>query len=199
MKPLILGINGSPVKNSKVSKMLAEVLLAAKKRGTTVKQVNLSDYKILPHSGILNEKIYLEKTKDDMQKLQKLILQADGVVFATPTHWFHVSSLMKLFLDRLTSLEHYNFLLEGKVTGFITYAPQGGGVNAAMNMMMITSQMGMLVPPYATVFDEGRNDKWLKPALGLLAKNMLSMIELSKKSNWDYDKSKYKHSPIELL
>lgn len=198
-KPLILGINGSPKKNGYVSKMLAQVLVQAKKRGAEIKAINLADYKILPHTGILDEKIYLEKTKDDMAKLQKIVLEADGIVFATPTHWFNVSSLMKLFLDRLTSLEHYDFLLEGKVAGFIVYGPQGGGVNTAMDLMMITNQMGMISPPYAGIFDEGRNDKWIKPVLKLLAKNMLELIAITKNTKWGFDHEKYKVSPRENL
>lgn len=85
--------------------MLATALAEAKKSGASVKTVNLADYKILPHSGKLNPKSYKEKTKDDMAQLQEFVLKADGIIFASPTHWFSSSSLMKLFMDRLTSLE----------------------------------------------------------------------------------------------
>src|SRR3989338_2403296 len=171
MKPFILGINGSPKKNGTVFVMLKKVLAEAGKRGAKTQIINLADYKILPHSGKLDEKIYIEKTNDDMSKLQELVLHADGIVFATPTHWFNVSSLMKLFLDRLTSLEHYGFLLEGKSAGIVTYGPQGGALNSAMQILMILSQWGMSVPPYACLFDEGRKEKWFEDDLKLLAKN----------------------------
>jgi multimeric flavodoxin WrbA len=199
MKPLILGINGSPKKNGYVGKMLAETMSKAKSRGARTRTINLADYKILHHTGILNENLFIEKTSDDMPKLQKLVLDADAIIFATPTHWFNTSSLMKVFIDRLTSLEHFNFLLEGKVAGFIVYGPQGGAVNAAMTMMMVTNQMGMVVPPYGTVFDEGRNDKWIKPGLKLLAKNILQMCEVDANTKWGYDEEKYKVSPRENI
>jgi len=96
-KVFILGVNGSPRKDGRVVKMLEKVLKSAGKRGARVKTIHLVDYKILPHSGRLNQKVYIERTKDDMPYLQRLVLQADGVVFASPTHWFNVSSLMKLF------------------------------------------------------------------------------------------------------
>ncbi len=199
MKPLILGINGSPIKSGRVAKMLNQTLSEIKKLGGEARLVNLSDYKILPHNGILNNKIYLDKTKDDFVKLAKQVLAADAIIFATPTHWFNVSSLMKLFLDRLTSLEHYNFLLEGKTAGIITYGPQGGGLNSAMNLLMIVNQWGMSVPPYGTLFDEGRGDTWMKDDLKLLAHNILKQIENSRETNWGYQNSKYKTRPTELL
>lgn len=201
MKPLILGIQGSPNKAGKVARMLRSVLIEARKRGAQVRLVNLADCKILPHSGKFDPAVFIEKTKDDMPKLQKLVLGADGIVFATPTHWFNMSSLMKLFIDRLTSLEHYDFLMEGKVAGFIAYGPQGGAVNALMPLLFFANQMGMVVPPYAAIFDEGRNDTWVKKDLELLAKNIIQQIRTGKdqRINWGYPNAKYKTSPIELI
>lgn len=198
-RPQILGINGSPNKKGRVGKMLTQSLDEAKRLGAQVESINLADYKILSHSGVLNNKIYLEKTKDDMGKLIKKVLTAEAIIFATPTHWFNVSSLMKLFLDRLTSLEHYNFLLEGKTAGIITYGPQGGGLNSAMNLLMILNQWGMSVPPYGTLFDEGRGEQWMKDDLKLLAHNILKQIEIGRETNWGYKNSKYKTRPTELL
>jgi len=181
--------------------MAKEVLSEARKLGAKVRLVHLANYKILPHSGKLGKRKFIENTKDDMPKLQDLVLQADGIVFATPTHWFNVSSLMKLFVDRLTSLEEYGFLMEGKAAGFITYGPEGGALNPAMLLMITANQMGMAVPPYAAIFDENRNDRWIKKAPQVLAKNMIYYIGAWKgmKINWGFLKEDYEVSPIELL
>ena len=200
-KYFILGVNGSPNKDGKTSRMLDTALAEIEKLGAEVKKIDLCDYKILPHSGKLEPEKYIENTDDDMPGLQKLALRADWIMFATPTHWLSMSSLMKLFADRLTSLEDYNFLLEGKAAGFITYGPQGGAMNAAMILTMVANHMGMAVPPYAAIFDEGRNDKWLDKEYAVLAKNMLNQIRAWKelKLNWGYPDAKYKMSPVELL
>lgn len=200
-KPLALGINGSPRKNGTVSRMLKNTLQEIEKRGGKTETVYLAATRILPHTGKLDDKIFIEDTDDDMPRLQELVLKADGIIFATPTYWFNVSSLMKLFLDRLTSLEHYKFLLEGKVGGIISYGPEGGALNSAMQILMFASQNGMIVPPYCAIFDEGRKDAWLKDAYKLMAKNILLQIQAGKKLqlNWDFPDSKYKTSPIELL
>lgn len=200
-KPFILAVNGSPRKNGKVSKMLDRVVLELERLDVKVQKLNLADHKILPPDGKLNTGQYIEKTRDDMPRLQKLVLKADGIIFATPTHWLNMSSLMKLFTDRLTSLEDYNFLMEGKVAGFITYGPQGGAMNSAMLLTMVANHMGMAIPPYAAIFDEGRGDKWLDKEYAVLAKNMLNQIRAWKelKLNWGYPDAKYKISPIELM
>ena len=200
-KSFILLINGSPRKGGHVANMLTSVRLCLEKRGSKTKILHLADYKILPPDGRLNEKIYIEKTRDDMPKLQRWALRADGIVFATPTHWFNVSSLMKLFLDRLTSLEHYGFLLEGKTAGFIVYGPQGGALTAIMLLMATANNMGMAVPPYSSIFDEGRGDKWIEKEYDVLAKNILQQIRATRELqlNWGYANAKYKISPIELL
>jgi multimeric flavodoxin WrbA len=200
-RPFILAINGSPSRSGRTAQMAKEVLSEAKKLGAKVRLVHLANYKILPHSGKLGKRKFIENTKDDMPKLQDLVLQADGIVFATPTHWFNVSSLMKLFVDRLTSLEEYGFLMEGKAAGFITYGPEGGALNPAMLLMITANQMGMAVPPYAAIFDENRNDWWIKKAPQVLAKNMIRYIGAWKgmKINWGFLKEDYEVSPIELL
>jgi len=200
-KYFILGVNGSPNKDGRTSKMLDRVLAEIKKLGARTKKIDLCDYKIFPHNGKLNPEKYIEDTDDDMPELQKLVLKADGIIFATPTHWLNMSSLMKLFTDRLTSLEDYDFLMEGKVAGFITYGPQGGATNAAMTLTMVANHMGMAIPPYAAIFDEGRNDGWIDKEYAVLAKNMLNQIRAWRelKLNWGYPDAKYEMSPIEFL
>ncbi len=197
----ILGVNGSPHKSSHTARLLKITLSEAKRLGAKTQMIHLADYKILPHDGRLNSKIYIEKTKDDMPELQKLVLDADGIVFATPTHWFNVSSLMKLFLDRLTSLEDYAFLMEGKAAGIITYGPHGGASASAMIVAMTALHWGMCLPPYAAVFDEGRKDKWVKDDCSLIAKNMIQYIKVWRRSklNWGFPDEEYEISPIELL
>lgn len=187
-QPFILGINSSPHKNGHTASLLKRAIEEINKLGAATRIVHLTDYKILPHSGQLDPDITIEDTADDMPELQKLVLSADGIIFASPTHWFAPSSLMKLFLDRLTSLEVGGFLLEGKVVGIIAYGPEGGALNNAMLMAMIVNQHGMIVPPYCAIFDEGREDEWLKREYEVLAKNIVQQIETNKKLglHWGY-------------
>jgi len=47
--------------------------------------------------------------KDDRDMIIKEILDADGVIFASPTYLIHITSLMKNFIDRLVYLAHRPF------------------------------------------------------------------------------------------
>ena len=198
-KPLIVGINGSPHKGkSHTRKLLKLVTDEANRRAVNTKIIDLAELKILPHTGKFNPNKYLDNQEDDMAELTKNLLQADGLVFASPTHWFNMSSLMKIFIDRLTSLEDYGFLLEGKIGGFIAYGPQGGAFNNVSLMSTIANQMGLIIPPYGMIFDEGRKDGWVIKDCKLLAKNMIELIKIGKNSKWGENTDNYKKSPIEM-
>src|SRR5512146_1488527 len=72
--------------------------------GVQTELVRLSDYHLEPCRGC---KACFAKgeefcpLKDDRDLLLAKMKDADGVVFASPNYSFHVSALMKLFLDRL--------------------------------------------------------------------------------------------------
>lgn len=186
-KPFIVGINGSPHKGH-TRKLLEIAINEANQRGADVEILDLTDFKILPHDGKLDSKNGEDDVKDDFNLISDKILRADGIIFASPTHWFSVSSLMKIFIDRLTDFEEKGFLLEGKVGGFIAYGPQGGALNNAVMMAGVANQMGIIIPPYGFIFDEGRNEDWIEKDCQLLAKNILEQIKISSNSRWGYEK-----------
>jgi len=119
----IIGISGSmrttndsAAEESKTEWLLQQALNKAKALGATVELIKLKDYKIMPCKGCYSTtntqchflcSCYPEgKFGDDMtNKLYQKVLDADGIIFATPVHNFKVSSLMALFLDRLISMD----------------------------------------------------------------------------------------------
>ena len=48
------------------------------------------------------DEIYSEK--DQFLEIINQILEFDEIIFATPVYWYSMSSLMKIFFDRLTDL-----------------------------------------------------------------------------------------------
>jgi multimeric flavodoxin WrbA len=97
MKPLILGISGSP-RNKNTSYMLKTVLDAT---GLDYEIVFLKD-KAIRLCTACGGCYYSHKcmVKDDMQELYKKLPKADVIVFASPTYFANVTSLMKIFFDR---------------------------------------------------------------------------------------------------
>jgi multimeric flavodoxin WrbA len=65
--------------------------------------------------------------KDDRDKLIEKMLHSDGVIFASPNYFFHVSALMKLFLDRLAFFGHRPRFFGKAFTSIVAQGIFGGG------------------------------------------------------------------------
>ena len=184
---LILGISGGK-KGGRAASFLKQCLQEMKRRRVKVELVELCDYNILPITRIDGDPEHGKslQSKDDMPALYEKILEADSVVFATPVHWFSVSSEMKIFLDRLTPLENAGFKLEGKIAGFITYGNEEGRMNALMQLSAVANHMGMLIPPYAMIYFDKDQRGWPQKDIKLLAKNIVALIKATKTLDFDY-------------
>jgi multimeric flavodoxin WrbA len=176
--PYILGINGGK-KSGHTDRLLDVCLEEAKKRGANVKKIQLSEHVISPICKISDDPENSKEisTGDDMSKICEEVKRADGIVFATPVHWFGPSSEMKLFIDRLTPFENAGFLLEGKVVGFIVYGNEGGKMNTLMQLSATANHMGMFFPPYALIYCDEHKVDWSRKDIPLLAKNMILLIQ----------------------
>jgi NAD(P)H-dependent FMN reductase len=65
--------------------------------------------------------------KDDRDKLIEKMTKSDGVVFASPNYSFHVSGLMKIFLDRLGFFCHRPRFFGKAFTSIVAQGIFGGG------------------------------------------------------------------------
>lgn len=171
----ILTINCSPKKDGNTSKLLKIFQNEAIKIGGEVVSINLYDEKEDFFDGKLNQEIKV------LTKVQRLMTESDGFVIATPTYWFNTPAILKNFIDNLTPLEENNWMLEGKVGGFIVFEPEGGGAEVLKNLAMTFNHMGVAIPPYSLIFYRGKQDKWVFADLKLLARVMKAEIESQKK------------------
>ena len=64
--------------------------------------------------------------KDDRDKLIEKIMTSDGVIFASPNYSFHVSALMKIFLDRLGFVFHRPRFFGKAFTSIVAQGIYGG-------------------------------------------------------------------------
>lgn len=102
----ILGIVGSKRKKGNTFCLVKEALNAAEKEEIDTELIFLSDYSIKDCVGCEGCKdTYKCVINDDMQKIYKLLLEADGVVLGSPTYWYNITADMKAFIDRCYSLE----------------------------------------------------------------------------------------------
>jgi multimeric flavodoxin WrbA len=92
--------------------------------------VTLSDYRVGTCRGC---RLCFEKgeefcpLKDDRDALFAKIDASDGVVFATPNYSFHVSGLLKVFLDRFGFVFHRPRYFGKTFTSIVSQGIYGGG------------------------------------------------------------------------
>ncbi len=101
----ILGIMGSPRRQSNTEILLDAALAGAKETGAEVEKVVVSELKVSPCREIY---ACLKDgdcaIKDDMQWLYEKLLQADHVVFASPIFFYGLTSQAKAIVDRCQAL-----------------------------------------------------------------------------------------------
>ena len=138
MESKILVIKGSPRANGNSSVLAEQVVLGAQAVGAQVDSYRIAMMNIQPCNACdlcqeLDEGCTLD---DDMQTLYPKLLEADGIVLASPVYWFTFCAQMKLFIDRWYALEGpEGSRLRGKRFGLVmTYGDSdpynSGAVNA---------------------------------------------------------------------
>jgi multimeric flavodoxin WrbA len=182
----VLGINGSPVKRGRAAKLLNEAMKASAAAGATTKLVHLVDYeKELFTLG------HVARPPSLIARLLRDVREADCLILATPVHWFGVSSLMKNFLDHLSTLEANHFLLEGTIAGCIALLEEDGGMKAVLDMVGPLSHMGVMFPPYGMFFRNRNMSRksertWMLQDHRLLGTNVVRLAQATKKKDWGY-------------
>ncbi len=131
-KMRIAAILGSMRKNGNTEILLDLALDEAQKNGVTVSKLTLREMTIGPCDGCggcfkTGECII----KDDMEKIYSEMVQADGIIWATPVYFWSMTGLTKLVMDRTYALAFPKLQLMNKVGGLILVAGGRGCLNTA--------------------------------------------------------------------
>jgi multimeric flavodoxin WrbA len=101
----VLSINGSRRKAGNTEHLIESILTPAVKGGIQVETLFLGDYNIGACTGCEGCSSSWDCViKDDFAQIVKKIDEAKGIVLASPTYWYSVTSDMKRFIDRCYSL-----------------------------------------------------------------------------------------------
>jgi multimeric flavodoxin WrbA len=101
----VLGIMGSPRRQSNTEILLDKALEGAKEAGAEVEKVLISKLRISPCLEIYAcRKDGNCAINDDMQSLYKKLLEADHVILASPMFFYGVTSQAKAVIDRCQAL-----------------------------------------------------------------------------------------------
>ncbi|MEW6214761.1 MAG: flavodoxin family protein [Nitrospirota bacterium] len=138
----IISIVGSPhgVKGN-TARLLRVVLDRAESQGAETEIIFLPGGTVLPCKGCNTcHKKGRCPQKDDFESIKQKVLEADGLVLASPNYIFSVSAQMKAFMDRCSGVIHC-MAFEGKYGASVVTS--GGGdekpiTNYLNHFLMIT-------------------------------------------------------------
>jgi len=172
--------------------MLQDVLQAAREFSgdCATEMIHLGRMNIHPCKGCFSDMEtrchYLcDCYDDDFTAVAQKIIEADGVIFASPTYMFGMSSVLKRFFERWVSFkapaidrqranksldECFDLLdqiskgtlkthnpLQGKVGGIVVAGSELGQDNVAKEIMLILNLYGFILPPQAFIYHTGHS------------------------------------------
>ena len=177
----IAAILGSMRKKGNTEILLDTALDEAQKNGAAVSKLTLREMSIAPCDGCgacfkKGECII----KDDMGKVYSEMVQADGVIWATPVYFWSMSALTKLAVDRTYALAFPKLQLMNKVGGLIMVAGGRGCLNTANIFHMYFNYNHMFAAEFASgyAFEKGaieKNDYAVSAAREMI-RQMISLI-----------------------
>lgn len=109
----VLGISGSPVKNSNTDRLVQAVLEASGRKSTFVKLSNTNINPCLACKQCVPDNIC--KVNDDFPNLAETIKKAKAIVIGAYLPYGQIDGFTKALLERFWSLRHVNNLLRGKL------------------------------------------------------------------------------------
>ncbi len=121
----ILGISGSPVKNSNTDRLVKMIL---EKTGAEYEFIKLSDYELHPCQaclGCVTDNVC--KQEDDWQKIAPLILEAKGFVIGSYAPYNVIDANTKMFMERMYSFRHQKLFNKGKFVIAAAVGVEGSG------------------------------------------------------------------------
>ncbi len=148
----IAAVVGSPRGiRSRTRRLAGLVLAGAEEAGAEVDLIELADLQIVP--CLACESCSLDGTcvfADDFSAAYDRMLDADGLVFASPVYVDNVSGQMKVFIDRLADAMHYQSFA-GKYGCSVATTQVSGGdavigyLNHVLNYLGVTTVGGVSV------------------------------------------------------
>ena len=179
----VLGIVCSSRKGGNTEILVREALAGAKETGADIELLKISEMKIAPCDGCTTCHQSGEcRIKDDMQKIYKKLLAADGIILGSPVYFWTVSGQAKTLIDRTYALRYPHHKLKNKVGGAIAAAGRRGSVNtlSIINNFFLGQDMlvtGLGISGYGTKKGEVKQDERAMQGAKSLGKQVVQLIK----------------------
>ncbi len=136
----VLGISGSPIKNSNTDRLIQAVLDATELEFEFVKLSRINIRPCLACKQCVPDNIC--KVKDDFPELAKKIKKAKALIIGAYTPYKQIDGFTKALLERFWSLRHVNNLLRGKLCATVlTYLSPDASENVNQSLAIELKEM----------------------------------------------------------
>jgi multimeric flavodoxin WrbA len=182
----VLGITCSAREGGNTEILVREALAGAKEAGADVELLQISEMKIAPCDGCTTCHQSGEcRIKDDMQKIYKKILVADGIILGSPVYFWSVSGQAKTLMDRTYALRYPHHKLKNKVGGAIAVTGRRGSISAlsVINNFFLGHDMlatGLGIAGYGTKKGEVKKDGHAMKSARSLGTQVTELIKRTK-------------------
>ncbi|VBB07549.1 nadph-dependent fmn reductase [Lucifera butyrica] len=130
----IVGVISSSHHNGNSATLAREALKGAAEEGAQVTEIYLPKQRVEFCTGCLKCLEGKCPFSDDFETLRKLVYEADGIIFSSPTFATAPNAIMKNFIDRLGMYERFTSSLGGKYIVGIATAGHTGAKKVAMGL-----------------------------------------------------------------
>ncbi|MBS7622543.1 flavodoxin family protein [Candidatus Bathyarchaeota archaeon] len=144
----ILGIVGSPRAGGNTERLVAEALKASAEAGAQTEIVRISDKDIKPCDACMSCRKTGEcKIKDDLESIFNKMIEADGLILASPVYFGSATPQIKALIDRAGYLSiARNRVFENKVGAPMVVARRAGHNFTFAQLLFFFLHQGMIVP-----------------------------------------------------
>mgnify|MGYP001027439886 FL=1 len=144
----MLGVVGSPRVGGNTERLVAEALKAAEEDGAETELLRLADKEIKPCDACLSCRKTGEcRIKDDFEPIFNKMVEADGIILATPVYFGSATPQIKALIDRAGYLSQAKGrVFENKAGGAMVVARRAGQNFTFAQLLFFFLHQGMIVP-----------------------------------------------------
>ncbi|MCS7113473.1 MAG: flavodoxin family protein [Nitrososphaerota archaeon] len=144
----ILAIVGSPRIGGNTEILASEALKAAAEEGVETEMVRLAEKEVKPCDACLSCRVTRDcRIRDDFQGIFDRMVEADGIILATPVYFGSATPQIMALIDRAGYLSMARGrVFENKVGGGIVVARRAGQNFTLAQLIFFFLHQGMIVP-----------------------------------------------------